>query len=345
MLTVLGTAAAGNIGEAARGCEWLCALAGGAAGAVFFAAAGLFRARCGADSFYEGLCRCFGSGAGRLLSMAAGLLFLRFGAHDLAVMGKFVSANLLEETPYLISAGALAGAAAFAVRKGERTLARWSEVMLPPVLAMFLLALCLALPEMRFTELRFFRDWRLMADGTLDFALLPFCGSLCCSVVLFRTGQGGESRRGIWGAGAAGLLLAMLYAANTALLGRSVLGNFNFPTYHALRVIGLSSLEMRLESLLMLPLVLVGFLRIAMLLLAAVRGLERAAAKSNPGRWVRWLPLPVSAGALLLSRLLYQNQSEILHAGRILRFFAAGLGLLTVLAAIIAAIRFPARKQ
>ena len=335
MLSVLGGAAVGNVGESADGAQWLCCLAGGAAGAAGALLLTLFRRKSGEKDFFAALCGALGNGPGKLLAAGMGAVCLRLCAHDLAGAGEFLSANLLEETPYLFIAGVLAAAAGFAAVKGERALSGWAEVMLPPVAGLFLLGILLALPDLRPEELAASLSAVTLqggADAALDFFLLPCCGSLGCGLLLFRGGEKGSG----WGAAGilgAALLLALLYGANTALLGAKLLSNFNFPTYHALRVIGLSSLRLRLEALLMLPLVMVSFLRMAVLLLAARRGFETAFCRKEAAGG-KLLPWVLAGAALLLSRVCYLNQTSLIESERLLRFLAL-VPLLTVAAGAI----------
>ncbi len=329
LLSIVGGAAAGNVGENACGLQWLCCLAGGGAGMLVIALLGRLRQ----GSLFEKMKEGLGETAGRAAALLTAAVSLRLCAHDLAAAGEFLAANLLESTPYLIAAGSLAAAVGYAAAKGERAVRRWSVLMLPPLVGMILLAILLALPDLRLEELARFpgADLRGEADAALDFFLLPFCGSLGCELL---RGEG-SGRQGVLAGLLAGLLLALLYAVNTALLGAQVLGNFNFPTYHALRVIGLSSLALRLESLLMLPLVMVSFLRMAVLLLAARRGVDAALGTS------RWTPVLLAAAALLLSKALYVNQSSLVEIGRSLRFAA----LVLPGAALAGAIRAPRRRK
>jgi len=117
----------------------------------------------------------------------------------------------------------------------------------------------------------------------------------------------GAARHTLLAVFAAAGVTSLLYIANVTLLGANMPQHFNFPTYHALRVIGLSSLEVRFEALLMLPLVLMGFVRTETLLLMARRGFEETLGLKPSAITVYILAALTLAGAWAL----YPNQSVL----------------------------------
>ena len=134
--------------------------------------------------------------------------------------------------------------------------------------------------------------------------------------------------------------MTLIYMWNTALLGSDMLDEFNFPTYHALRVIGLSSLEVRLEALLTLPIVLMSFMRASTFLLMSLRG-----AGETLGFGGRIPAFLFGAAVMAIIALFYPNQSVLEMREDGLQLWTGILFVLPVIVSLVSClIRAKARR-
>ena len=341
-LAAVGGAASGRIGHVGGGVEWLCCIAGSAVGAVFFLLLGRLAALRPSDAFFGSIRAGLGKVVGGAVSLAMSVLALRLCAHEVALTGEFISSTLLDGTSAYIIGGALTLLCAAAAAGGESTLTHWAELMMPPTLLVIAIALLLAVPDLKLSELIPQALAPTVATrSVLEFFLSSFCGGIGCAVLLFRVKvDRSRVRSAMLAIAASTVTMTLIYMWNTALLGSDMLDEFNFPTYHALRVIGLSSLEVRLEALLTLPIVLMSFMRASTFLLMSLRG-----AGETLGFGGRIPAFLFGAAVMAMIALFYPNQSVLEMREDGLQLWTGILFVLPVIVSLVSClIRAKARR-
>jgi len=324
LLTTAGGTASGRIGAGAGGNGWLFCLIGGFLGSLIYV---LICRLSGDSTIYDGIENSLGKSTGRLVILLLSLFTLRLCAHEIALTSVFISMTLLDKTPIwavCLPLGLLCVLSAFA---GERAILQWAKMMMPPVLLLLILAILLASPEVkqiRTDPIELPDAW----NSVLDYFLLAFSGGYGATVMLGKATE--KTSASLWALGISVLLGMITSLWNTALLGNHMPEKFCFPTYHAMRVIGLSSFELRLEAMLMLPIVLMSFLRAATLFLFGVRGMEESLRMPRS----KTVPIVLMAGVVAMVSFLYPNQSVLDKTERSMRTGILFLVLLPVLLSV-----------
>lgn len=276
---VTGGALLGGAPRGSAGAGWVSMLIAAAAGVLVCAVLGLVGSRAPQRDFFgsaSGVLGGFGSGA---VAALLGVLALGMLVRDLAVITQFVGANLITETPRWLIAISLAATAAWCASCGRSTVGRWTE--LAALVAGVSLVICLAATAGDFDPRAVSDGLAADADGIFGGAVGLFAecaGSvLLLAATVFPFGKN-EKRRAaplIAGLAIGGALLAVVMLFNVALLGAEMLDIFNFPTYHALRISGLSGVLERMEALLMIPAVATAILRVTVELTLIIGAVER----------------------------------------------------------------------
>lgn len=276
---VTGGALLGGAPRGSAGAGWVSMLIATAAGVLVCAVLGLVGSREPQRDFFGSVSSVLGGFGGGSVAAVLGVLALGMLVRDLAVITQFVGANMITETPRWLIAVSLAATAAWCAACGRSTVGRWTE--LAALVAGVSLVICLAATVGDF-------DPRAVSDGLVADADGIFGGAVglfaeCAGSVLllgaavFPFGAD-EKRRAvplISGLAIGGALLAAVMLFNVALLGAETLDIFNFPTYHALRISGLSDVLERMEALLMIPAVATGIFRVAVELTLIFAAAER----------------------------------------------------------------------
>lgn len=324
----------------AEGVGWLSALAATLGGLLAVLALSRFGAGDPSRGFFDALRRRLGAPASTAATLILALATLGVLARDVAVITKFVSANMIADTPDIIIAAAFAACCAWCAAAGRSTVGRWVELTALPALVLLLAALALAV-----------RDFSIAAvlDGVEDRypEILPgavgvfaesFGAAFIASAVLlpFDRSEERPALPLVVGTLIGGVTLAVVYLFNVALLGSETIELFNFPTYHALRVSGLDGVLERMEALLMLPAVVFALARVAagltLLSAASSRLCRRLEGK-------KLVPFAFAAVAVALAFALFPSQLELR------RRTEAVLGIYAALWAITAATLALAAKR
>lgn len=296
----------------AEGIGWLSALAATLGGLLAALAVARFGANNPGRDFFSALRRRLGAPMSAFATLLLAFAALGMLARDVAVITKFVSANMIADTPDVVIAAAFAACCAWCAAAGRSTVGRWSELAALPALVLLLAALALAV-----------RDFSLEAvtdgieDGYLE--ILPgavgvfaesFGAVLVASAALMPFGSSEErpARPLVAGTLIGGAVLAVVYLFNVALLGSETMELFSFPTYHALRVSGVDGVLERMEALLMLPAVVFSIARVSVgltLLSAAASSLCR----KLDGK--KLVPFAFAVLAVALAFALFPSQLEL----------------------------------
>lgn len=317
---------------------WVAVLAGGFEGLLFLWVVLALAKRFRGQNLVQINEAIFGTYVGKVVSLLYLWYFLHLGSLVLRDFGEFFTTVIYTETPIIVFLLLLTFVCASAVRNGLEVIARCSVILvfltifaiiIDTVLLVREINLTNLLPVLDVDRLRFF-------EVSHSVASFPF-GEVV--VVLMVLAYCNNPRKGgfatFWAIIVSSLLLALIVARNTAVLGPATCVQ-TFPSFPVIRLISIGEFFTRLEILIAMNILAVGFIKIAVFYYGTVLGLAQIL------RLRSYLPLVLPIGALLVVLSILSSESNVYHtyfAFEIYPYyslpFQIGLPLLSLFIAII----------
>ncbi len=279
---------------------------------------------------------------GPYLGKVIAALFIWFTFH----LGSMVIRNFTDffttvtmpETPSIVFAAALILVSAFAVHNGLEVITRCSLVLVPLAVLLLSIIFVLQLNQINFENFLplFETPWRELLKISHSVAVFPFGDGVVFLMVLPFLNQIKEGRSRTM----SGIFLAMLYVMLASLRNTGALGAaksiFSYPAYEAVKLINLPFVNTRLEIIVVLNFLTMGFLKITVLHYCAVLGLGQIFRLRSMGPLI----IPIGILMVVFSIINFSNFTENtefnLTANLIYcLFFQLGIPLLTLAIAII----------
>jgi len=254
----------------------------------------------------------YGPFLGKLISLAYLFYFFLLATLVLRFFGDFFVGLIFPQTPLVILIGLLVLISASAVRNGIEVIARCSQILLPFTVVVVILTLLLSLPDMKFTNFLPILDLPLtdllrISHYTATFAFgesVAFLMTLAFIGTNLKTAKKARFYL-MLGLIGGGIILLITTIRNTGLLG-STRAITNYTSFQAVRLINIGEIFTRLEILVVINFLTMGFLAVSLLFYSTALGMAQIFKLRT------YLPLVLPLGALLtcISIILFENILE-----------------------------------
>ncbi len=295
-------------GTAAAHDSWLAILSGTGLGILF----GLIYTVLSIWFPEQNLVEIFETVYGRLLGKIIFISLLWFFFHSgslvLDVFSHFFTTVVMPETPGPVFLIGISLACLMVARKGIEVLARCGEILVPVTIGVFILNTIMLLPEFNWNNVRplFEAPWSDFLAATYQVAVFPF-GEIVVFGMIF---QNLNHKSKIFssvipGLVIAGLTLMMASFRNISVLGASI-ELYNYPSFQAFQLINIGQVITRLEIIVAINAITMGFLKTSVLLYGTSLGAARVLGlRSN-----NVLVIPLSLLMIIFAIINFNNVTE-----------------------------------
>lgn len=219
----------------------------------------------------------FGKVIGKLISVLFLWYFLHLGALVLNDYVHFFRLELYPATPRTVMLLIIMLVCASTVNRGIEALARCSLILVPLTISVIFLVTMFLIPHFNLNNLMPILDLPIgkLLWSAHSVASFPFAESVVFVMILAflnKSEKGGRAVSKVLII--AGLVLIIASIRNSAVLGPMVAA-YNYPSYQAVQVIDIRDIFTRLEILVAINFITMGFLKISVLLYGTVLGLAQ----------------------------------------------------------------------
>lgn len=279
---------------------------------------------------------------GPFFGKAIAVIFLWYSFHlGSLVIGNFsdfFTTAIMPETPNVVFAALMVLVSAFAVGNGLEVITRCSLVLVPLIIFLLLINFVLQLNQLDFKNLLPLFEipvWQLLKSSQV-IAVLPFGEAVIFLMILPFLNQTGAGRSKT----VIGILLAAFFMDLVTLRSIGALGAVrnivSYPAFEAVKLIKLPFIDMRLEIIVTISYLTMGFLKIAALHYSTVLGMGQVFKL----RTIRPLIIPTGILMVIFSLINFRGFTEnveFIERGYPIYAlpFQLGIPLLTLIVAVI----------
>lgn len=287
---------------------WLVILLGAAGGGVLALVFTTLARRFPGKTIVEILEVVFGRYFGK--AIAASFVWYLFHLGSLVVrnFSDFFTTAVMPETPALVFAIFLVVVSAFAVSNGLEVIARCSLILLPITVGLILVTILLQLNQLDFKNFLPILEtpWSQLLKSVHSAVAFPFGEAVIFLMILPFLNQPQAGRRRTF----FGIILAALFIDLLELRSIGALGvtrdMVTYPSLDAVKLINVPFLNVRLEIIVVVNFLTMGFLKIALLHYCTVLGLGQIFRFHS----MRPLIVPVGTWLVLVSLINYSSSIE-----------------------------------
>lgn len=308
-LFILGNASVAALGGYAERDLWLSFLLAIAVASIVVTIYSRLRSLLPGENLFEGLECLFGKWPSRFLSLAYAGYAWRLAGYVASDLSDFIRTISLRNTPKIVIVLGFVTLAIWGVKAGIEVLARWSSVFIKAVLAALSIAFVLLLTRVDLLEFLpvLYNGFKPVVLGALQLLDFPFLEA----IVLFWAFDQFTTKQSPYkiflpGLLIAGFILLLLSAASIAVLGSELYRYNYFPIFVAVSRIDLANFVTRLEAVAGIAFSIGGFLKIAVCLLVASKGLAYGFGFSK----YRFLVTPLALSIIPASQWLIKTIME-----------------------------------
>jgi spore germination protein KB len=326
-------------GGAAKQDAWLAIVIGAVEGGIFALIFTTLARRFPGESIVEILETVFGPYLGKLIAVSFLWYSFHLGSIVIRDFTDFFTTAIMPETPSIVFAALLVLVSAFAVFNGLEVITRCSLVLVPLTVFFLVITFLLQVNQLDFNNfLPLFETpiWQLLKISN-TVAAFPFGETVTFLMVLPFLNQTNEGRSKT----IIGILWAALFIMLASWRSIGALGAtgyiFSYPAFEAVKLINLPFVSMRLEIIIVINFLMMGFLKITALHYSTVLGLGQIFKL----RSIRPLIVPIGILMVIFSIINYSGFLEnVEFTYQVYHIYALpfqlGMPLLTL---IVAAIR------
>ena len=216
-----------------------------------------------------------GKWPGKIISLLYLFYFMILTGTLLGDLGFFMSSEIMPETPIEAIQIIFLIAAVMSASMGIIALARVGELMFPWVLFLFLLLVLTLSPQIEWNHIK-----PILEDGFgpvlragLHSAMYQELIVLMTFLPLVGKRKGGEKAL-LWGAVTGGIVLSLIVLLSILVLGIEQTENNTFPAYALAKTINIGNTLQRVEGILITLWILTFFIKISLLYLSILRGIQ-----------------------------------------------------------------------
>lgn len=312
-LFMLGSAWLFALGAEAKEDAWLAMMLGLVAGLGLNTVYLLLQRRHPAKTLVEYLPAILGPWLGKLLAFVYLVYFLYISARVTRDFTELTVTSILPDTPPTVITLVEVLLAVYAVAHGPEVLARVAQAALPLCLGLVTVATLFVLREFQLTRMEPFGGAGLPSILRAAFpttVTVPY-GEGVLFGMIFPAVRSGYRWSLLGGAFMAGLVLTGLTVVEEGVLGSHLMATSQFPLLDLVRQISVGGFLERLDVLIVLVLTLGGFIKAALFLYGAVRGLAQWLGLDDH----RPLTLPVGLLMAVVSMAIADNYPEHIQIG------------------------------
>ena len=317
---------------------WVAVFVGGLEGLLFLWVVLALAQRFSGKNLVQINDTIFGPYVGKIVSLMYLWYFLHLGSLVLRDFGELFTTVIYIETPILVFLLLLTFVCASAVRNGLEVIVRCTVIMVFMTVFAILFDTIFLISEMKLTNLLPILDveWSRFLQVSHSVASFPFGEMVVALMVLAYSNNPRKAGVSVFGAIIiSSVLLALVVARNTAVLGPATCVQ-TFPSIPVIRLIRVGEFFTRLEIIITMAILAVGFIKITVFYYGTVLGLAQLL------RLRSYLPLVLPIGALLVVLSILSSESNMYNtyfAFEIYPYyslpFQIGLPLLSLLIAVI----------
>lgn len=274
------------------------------------------------QSLFEMVENVFGKIWGKVFIVLFVWYGLSLGAMVLRNFSEYIKITMLPKTPEVIIMMVMILFSAYITLSGNRILGKISCVVLALMLMVVVVTVLMSLSDMKLENLLPILEHgpQQVFSGAVSIAFFPF-GEIVLILVLMKSSSAKTSSYKVFllSLAISALFLLVIFLRNLLILGEKTLEISYFPSYSTARIITLGSLLERLDAFIAIFITLTGFIKLAVCLMAATKGMT----KLFRIRPYKVLVFPVTVFTWALCTILYRNIMEITEFIEYYPYYAA----------------------
>ncbi|KHL95982.1 spore gernimation protein [Paenibacillus sp. IHB B 3415] len=221
---------------------------------------------------HEAIC---GKWLGKLISLLYLFFFLILTGTLLGDLGFFMSSEIMPETPIEAIQIIFLLAAVMSANLGIIVLARVGELMFPWVVFLFLILVLTLSPQIDWNHIKPILEdgWSPVLQAGFQSAMFQELIVLMTFVPLVNKQKSGE-KAFLWGTVTGGAVLLLIVLLSILILGIEQTENNTFPAYALAKTINIGNILQRVEGILITIWILTFFIKISLLYLSILKGIQ-----------------------------------------------------------------------
>ncbi len=261
-------------------------------------------------NIYEVLIELFGNIIGKIIMIFFIWYCFHLGAIVLRNFSEFIQIVSKPETPQIVIALAIIFTSIYLVKSGIMVIGRWSVVIFIIILFFVLGTFSLGLANIKFEYLLPFcnHSFREIMKDSFIYYSFPYAETVVF-LSFFDSLRPNEkvSKVFLYGFLISVCMQLLIIFRNITLLGPEMFHISLFPSYVALRIIGIGRFLTRFEGFALINFLLLGISKISLSLFAAIKGVTCLFEFKNYKRLV----IPIGLLMVSLSAIIYNNTLEM----------------------------------
>lgn len=313
VLFLLGSAWLLGLGTQAKEDAWLADLIGLLLGLPLVGLYLLLQRLLPGQTLIDWLQAVFGRWLGRLLGLVYIGYFLYIAARVTRDFGGLTVTAILPQTPISVVILVQLGLVCYGVRHGPEVIGRAALFLMPAAVLVVLISTLLTARDFRLTNLQpiLGQGWGPVLDAAWPLAVTVPYGETVLFGMIWPRVDGPVGRVTAGAALAGGFFLVFLTLVEIAVLGSHIVATSQFPLLELVRQINVADILDRMDSAIVLALILGGFMKVSLFLYGVAAG---------TARWLglkeyRPLVLPLGGIVAALSFLQADSYPEHLYIG------------------------------
>lgn len=220
---------------------------------------------------------CFGKYTQKIIMFIFTIFIFEEGAELLRNVGQFIIVNSLTKTNIIIPMIFISILCILIVKGGIEVLGRWSELFLGLVIYSILIWFFMSIPKMKIDNLRpvLSNGIKPILKGGFRVFIFPFCQTFTFTMVF----SGGKKRKSPYKIYFSGIIIGGIVLFLVSVSAFLVIGidveNTYYPSYTAIKRIGIKDFLERAEVLVAVIFVITAFLKGSVYLLATCKGVAK----------------------------------------------------------------------
>jgi spore germination protein KB len=261
-------------------------------------------------SFFDICTEVFGKIGGKIAAALFSWFALHLGALVMRNFSEFIQVTAFNEMPQTISLLCMAILSIWIVRRGAETMGRWSAIVLPVVIFVVVVTILLLVKDFHPSYLLPVGEYlpQVPKDAWNGFSF-PMAETVLFLGVL-DTLKPGDRHGRAWLFGLSIGVAVLLFGGflrNAMTLGFPLEKDLSFPSYGAVSIIIAGNFISRIENAVSTDLLLCGFIKISVCLMAASRGFASICGADDYRPYVA----PVGLVMMALASVVYKNIMEM----------------------------------
>lgn len=277
----------------------------------------------------------FGKIGGALITILFSIYTLHLGALVIKNFSEYFQVVTIPETPQFVTALCIGLLAYYNIVKGIEVLGRGSVFIMPITLSVILLLNLLSFKYMDFDNLKpmFNQDLSLIMSGAYSIFTFPFAETVMF-ITIFSVVETKKSPAKLYLTAIlfSGVLLALLVAVATMILGLPLISYLYFPSYAAAGVIDVGGFLSRVEVLVSGNYIIFGVVKVTVCLFVSCKGLAKLLGVKNH----KVFAAPNVTIMLVASLFLYESTMQMFDFIDIYKIYAPFFEVVIPLAVLIA---------